>query len=293
MGAIHKLIESEADGRLYSVYRNFESIKKEICQDFAALLRVIKDRDNFMEPITIGTGQTVVIQVMGGLIFLFRCVKVNTIEVLPFEDKCYEDPMVSITHIERRTRRRRDTNSVLETRLSQLYYIYKNSVNSQIKPTLSWLDFRDEIVKQKLSLKELDESSSFYNFIEKHPKLEQVVKASSSLVGSNRRSHLVEIFWNGDIGMSCDFPANDLKVISGTVNQQECYAECEKVAACTVFIFAKGHDNTSFCNPKTHIRQKIGGQGKGLHSLWNSKSKTRNNNIHNNINHNNFTYNNE
>ena len=42
MGAVHKLIESEADGRLYSIYKYFELIKKEICQEFAALLRVVK-----------------------------------------------------------------------------------------------------------------------------------------------------------------------------------------------------------------------------------------------------------
>ena len=61
-------------------------------------MRVVNERKNFMEPITIGTYQTIVIQVIGGLIFLPRSVKVKEIELVPFDDKCYEDPRVLVKH---------------------------------------------------------------------------------------------------------------------------------------------------------------------------------------------------
>ena len=96
--------------------------------------------------------------------------KVKEIEIVPFDDKCYEDPRVLVEHSETQWRLRRGADDMREIRLMQFYETSKNAPNSEIKPTVTWLDFRDEIVKKisctdaKTRLRYFPKQKKLFNF---------------------------------------------------------------------------------------------------------------------------------
>ena len=93
----HRLLASEINGRTFKDHESINMVRKQMCDELAAFFNTLKDKDDYYEAVTLGTNKEVVVYVLGGLIVLPRCVRVEEIDLKEFEDKCYEDPIVEFS----------------------------------------------------------------------------------------------------------------------------------------------------------------------------------------------------
>ena len=94
IAALHELMLAEADGDKFATAKQFSNIQKQMCENFAVFLRELRKEDNRYDIFVGIDGKARVLYSKNGLIFLPKCVKMNSIVIVENATQCYIDLLV-------------------------------------------------------------------------------------------------------------------------------------------------------------------------------------------------------